>query len=235
MKPKIRLLIVDDHEVVRLGLRMLLEAEEDMVVVGEAANADEALRLTSQLRPDVVVMDIRLPGRSGLEACQAIRQRHPKTRVIILTSYLSEELVTQAVRAGASGYVLKDIDSLELVRAIRAAYEGKTVLDPSAANHIVSHLRQLEHREESSPFGSLSRRELQVMALVARGKSNREIAGLLSLSEGTVRNYVSSLMEKLGLRNRIEVATYALEHRLFEYFPELTRLEQDDPQSSQGK
>ncbi|HEY58109.1 MAG TPA: response regulator transcription factor [Anaerolineae bacterium] len=227
MKPKIRLLIVDDHEVVRLGLRMLLEAEEDMVVVGEAADGEEALRLASQLRPDVVVMDIRLPGRSGLEACQAIRQRHPKTRVIMLTSYLSEELVTQAIRAGASGYVLKNIDSMELVQAIRSAYAGRTVLDPSAADYIVSHLRQMEHREDTSPFDPLSQRELQVMALVARGKSNREIGRLLHLSEGTVRNYVSSVMEKLGLRNRIEVATFALEHRLFDYFPLLADLDKE--------
>lgn len=227
MKPKIRLLVVDDHEVVRLGLRMLLEAEEDMVVVGEAADGEEALRLASQLRPDVVVMDIRLPGRSGLEACQAIRQRRPKTRVIMLTSYLSEELVTQAIRAGASGYVLKNIDSMELVQAIRSAYAGRTVLDPSAADHIVSHLRQMEHREGTSPFDPLSQRELQVMALVARGKSNREIGRLLHLSEGTVRNYVSSVMEKLGLRNRIEVATFALEHRLFDYFPSLADLDKE--------
>ncbi len=224
---KIRLLIVDDHEVVRLGLRMLLEAEEDMTVVGEAANGDEALRLASQLRPDVVVMDIRLPGRSGLEACKAIRQRHPRTQVIMLTSYLSEELVTQAIRAGAAGYVLKNIDSQELVEAIRSAYAGRTVLDPSAAEYIVSHLRQLEHQEENTPFDALSQRELQVMALVAQGKSNREIGAALNLSEGTVRNYVSSVMEKLGLRNRIEVATYALRFRLFDYFPSLADLDPD--------
>lgn len=227
MTPNIRVLIVDDHEVVRLGLRMLLEAEEDMVVVGEAANGEEALRLAAQLRPDVVVMDIRLPGRSGLEACQAIRQRHPKTRVIMLTSYLNDELVAQAIRAGASGYVLKNIDGTELVQTIRAAHAGRTVLDPDAAEHILARLRQMESQEDASPFEPLSQRELQVMALVARGKTNREIARLLYLSEGTVRNYVSAMMEKLGLRNRIEVATFALEHRLFDRFPSLADLDQE--------
>ncbi len=221
MMPKIRLLIADDHEVVRLGLRSLLEAEDDMEVVGEAANAAEAIRLTSQLRPDVVILDIRLPGQSGLEACSMIRQRHPRTRVIILTSYISEQLVTQALRAGAAGYVLKDVDSAELLRAIRAAYAGKTVLDPEAAGQIIAHLRQLESQEEAPAFKGLSRRELQVMALVAKGQSNREIGAQLNLSEGTVRNYVSSIMEKLGLRNRIEIATYALEHRLFDRYPSL--------------
>ncbi len=221
MSKKIRLLIVDDHEVVRMGLRALLEGEKDMEVVGEAATAQEAIRLVPQVRPDVVIMDIRLPAQSGLEACQAIRQRHPKTRVIMLTSYLSEELVTQALRVGAAGYVLKDVDSTELLRAIRTAYAGKTVLDSQAACQIVARLQQAAVPKEDPAFKALSWRELQVMALVTRGMSNREIGQALSLSEGTVRNYVSTIMEKLGLRNRIEVATYALQHRLFERYPSL--------------
>jgi len=218
---KIRLLIVDDHEVVRMGLKALLGAEEDMEVVGEAATAQEALRLADELHPDVVIMDIRLPAQSGLEACHAIRRRHPRTRVVMLTSYLSEELVTQALRMGAAGYVLKNVDSTELLDTIRTAYAGKTVLDPEAACQVVARLGRHEPPEEDPAFKDLTHRELQIMALIARGKSNREIAATLHLSEGTVRNYVSALMDKLGLRNRIEVATYALTHQLFERYPSL--------------
>lgn len=221
---KIRLLVVDDHEVVRVGLKALLSAEEDMEVVGEAATAQEAERLAAELRPDVVIMDVRLPLESGLEACQTIRRRHPRTRVVMLTSYVSEELVAQALRMGASGYVLKNVDSTELLETIRAAYAGKTVLDPAAACQVMARLGPEASPEEDPSFKELTSRELQIMALVARGKSNREIASILHLSEGTVRNYVSSIMDKLGLRNRIEVATYALTHRLFDRYPALSAL-----------
>ena len=218
---KIRLLVVDDHEVVRLGLKTLLEAEEDMEVVGEASTAQEAEHLAAELHPDVVIMDVRLPLESGLEACQAIRRRFPRTRVIMLTSYVSEELVTQALRVGASGYVLKNVDSTELLNTIRATYAGKTVLDPEAACQVVARLNEAASPADDPAFKGLTSRELQIIALVARGKSNREIATTLHLSEGTVRNYVSAIMDKLGLRNRIEVATYALTHHLFERYPSL--------------
>ncbi len=216
--PKVlRLLVVDDHEVVRMGLRALLDAEPDMEVVAEAGTAEEALQMAERHRPDVAVVDVRLPDRSGLELCRDLRRRFPLTQVVILTSFLTEELVSQALRAGAAGYVLKDVGTEELLRAIRAAAEGKTALDPQAAREMVSHLHRLELEREAKAFERLSPRELQVLALVARGLSNREIGQRLHLSEGTVRNYVSSVMEKLGMRNRIELATHAVEHHIFDF------------------
>ncbi len=217
MREILKLLIVDDHEVVRLGLRSLLDGEPDLEVVGEAANAAEALRQVHALRPDVVVMDVRLPDKSGIEACRLIRQRHPRTQVVILTSYINKDLVTQALRAGAAGYVLKNVKTEDLLETIRAAQSGRTVLDSQAAQQIIERLHRQEMEAEDPAFKRLSPREAQVMALVARGLSNREIGRILSLSEGTIRNYVSSIMEKMGFRNRIEIATYAVEHRIFEW------------------
>jgi len=216
-----RLLLVDDHEVVRLGLRTLLEAEPDMEVVAEAGTAEEALDKVERYHPDVVVMDVRLPGKSGLEACRLIRQRHPTTQVVILTSYLSEEFVSHALRAGAAGYVLKEVGGSELVHAIRQAREGRVAFDPHTASQMVARLRRLEAHIEESAFKGLSRREMEVLALVSKGRSNREIAHRLSLSEGTVRNYVSAIMEKLGMRNRIELATYAVQHHISEWMPDM--------------
>ena len=216
-----RLLLVDDHEVVRLGLRTLLEAEPDMEVVAEAGTADEALDKVARYRPDVVVMDVRLPGKSGLEACRLIRQQHPTTQVVILTSYLSEEFVSHALRAGAAGYVLKEVGGTELVNAIRSAREGHVAFDPHTASQMVARLRKLEAHIEESAFKGLSRREMEVLMLISRGKSNREIAQKLSLSEGTVRNYVSAIIEKLGMRNRIELATYAVQHHISEWMPDI--------------
>ncbi len=216
-----RLLLVDDHEVVRLGLRTLLEAEPDMEVVAEAGTADEALEKVARYRPDVVVMDVRLPGKSGLEACRLIRQQHPTTQVVILTSYLSEEFVSHALRVGAAGYVLKEVGGTELVNAIRSAREGQVAFDPHTASQMVARLRKLEAHIEESAFKGLSRREMEVLVLISRGKSNREIAQTLSLSEGTVRNYVSAIIEKLGMRNRIELATYAVRHHISEWMPDV--------------
>lgn len=226
MTQPLRLLIVDDHEVVRMGLRALLDAEPDMTVVAEAATAQEALEMAQRHRPDVAVVDVRLPGTSGLELCRELRQRYPRTQVVILTSFLTEELVTQALRAGASGYVLKDVSTDELLRAIRAAAQGKTALDPLTAQHMVSHLRRLEMERQAQAFEGLSQREMQVLALVAQGLSNREIGERLYLSEGTVRNYVSNIMEKLGLRNRIELATYAVAHHIFDF---IEGLDEENP------
>ncbi len=216
-----RLLLVDDHEVVRLGLRTLLEAEEDMEVVAEAGNAEEAMEKVEQYHPDVVIMDVRLPGKSGLETCRLIRQRHPTTQVVILTSYLSEEFVSHALQAGAAGYVLKEVGGSELVHAIRRAREGHVAFDPHTASQMVARLRRLEAHIEESAFKGLSRREMEVLALVSKGRSNREIARALYLSEGTVRNYVSAIMEKLGMRNRIELATYAVQHHISEWMPDI--------------
>jgi two-component system response regulator DevR len=221
MKNRIRVLIVDDHEVVRLGLRTLLADESDIEVVAEAGTAEEALTQVANHRPDVVILDIQLPGRSGLEACRDIRARFPETQVVILTSHSRENFIEQTLRAGAAGYVLKQVGNEELVRAIRAAQRGEIALDPQSAGRLVARLKDLQTQEEKNAFRDLSRRELEVLLLVARGQSNKEIGQALNLSEITVRNYVSVILEKLHLRNRIEMATYAVQHHLEEYLTEL--------------
>ena len=211
---RIKLLIVDDHEVLRLGLHTLLESESDLDVVAEAGNAEEAVRQAERYRPDVVIMDVRLPGRSGLEACKEIRQRYPEIQVVMLTSYTNEDFVDRALRAGAVGYVLKQVGGEELVRAVRAAARGETALDPQTASRVVSRLRSLETEAEAGAFRDLSPREMDVLALVAKGKSNKETGAELNLSEITVRNYVSTILEKLHLSNRIELAIYAVENNI---------------------
>jgi len=215
--PRIRLLIVDDHQVVRLGLRTLLAEEPDLVVVGEAGTAEEALVQVANHHPDVVILDIQLPGRSGLEACREIRQRFPQTQVVILTSHVAEGFAEQALQFGAAGYVLKQVGNDELVRAVRAAHRGETGLDPRTATRVVARMRDLQTQAEHNAFRDLSPRELQVLRQVANGENNKVIGKALGLSEITVRNYVSRLLEKLQLRNRVELATYAVQHRLDDY------------------
>jgi DNA-binding NarL/FixJ family response regulator len=220
MKNRIRVLIVDDHEVVRLGLRTLLADESDIEVVAEAGTAEEALTQVANHRPDVVILDIQLPGRSGLEACRDTRARFPKTQVVILISHSRDNFIEQTLLAGAAGYVLKQVGNEELVRAIWAAHRGEIALDPQSAGRLVARLKDLQTQEEKNAFRDLSRRELEVLLLVARGQSNKEIGQALNLSEITVRNYVSVILEKLHLRNRIELATYAVQHHLEEYLTE---------------
>jgi two-component system response regulator DevR len=214
MTKRIRLLIVDDHAVVRLGLRTLLADEPDLEVIAEAGTAEEALVQVANHHPDVVVLDIQLPGRSGLEVCHDIRTQFPETQVVILTSHAGEGFVEQALRAGAAGYVLKQVGNEELVRAVRAAHRGEIALDPQTASRVVASLKTLQTRSEMGAFRDLSQREMDVLALVAKGESNKEIGFALNLSEITVRNYVSNILEKLHLRNRIELATYAVQHRI---------------------
>lgn len=210
----IRLLIVDDHAVVRLGLRTLLAEEADLEVVAEAGSAEDALLQVEQKNPDIAVVDIQLPGRSGIEICREIRQRFPMTRVVILTSHAGEAFVEQAMRAGASGYVLKQVGNEELIRAIRAAYRGEVALDSQTSSKVVSRFLDLEKKADQSAFRELSLREKEVLSLVAEGESNREIGVKLNLTEITVRNYVSNILNKLQLRNRIELAKYAFEYHL---------------------
>jgi two-component system, NarL family, response regulator DevR len=216
---KIRLLLVDDHKVVRLGLRALLEAEPDMEVVGEAATAAEALQRAGQWQPDLILMDIRLPDQSGIVACRQIRQHWPGTQVLMLTSFADEDLVLEAINAGAAGYVLKQLDTTDLVNAIRAIERGDAVLDPAVTRKVLARVRQAEHEAQSAAFHDLSERELQVLALVAEGKTNAEIANILVLSEKTARNHVSTILSKIGLTNRIEAATYAVRHHIERYLP----------------
>jgi two-component system, NarL family, response regulator DevR len=214
---KQRILLVDDHEVVRLGLKSLLERHSQFDVVGEASTAREAIELVGNTHPDVVVMDIRLPGTSGIEACEEITGRYPETKVIMLTSYAEDEMLFSAIRAGASGYILKQIGGEDLVRALEAVGRGEAMLDPTVTQRVFQEVRRAVKEEEASAFAHLSQQEKHVLLLVSEGKTNREIAKALFLGEGTVRNYVSSILSKLGVNNRAEAAAYAVEHNLREY------------------
>jgi DNA-binding NarL/FixJ family response regulator len=211
---KQRILLVDDHEVVRLGLRALLERHNQFEVVAEASTARDAIELVAQYFPDVVVMDIRLPGGSGIEACEEISEKYPDTKVIMLTSYAEDEMLFSAIRAGASGYVLKQIEGEGLVRAIEAVGRGEALLDPAVTQRIFQEVRKAAKDEEASAFAALTQQEKHVLMLVSEGKTNREIAKALFLGEGTVRYYVSSILSKLGVSNRAEAAAYAVEHNL---------------------
>jgi len=214
---KQRILLVDDHEVVRLGIKSLLERHPQFNVIGEAASAREAIEQVTALTPDVVIMDIRLPGTSGIEACEEIVNRFPQTRVIMLTSYAEDEMLFSAIRAGASGYILKQIGSEDLVKALEAVGRGEALLDPAVTQRVFQEVRRAVKEEEASAFAHLSQQEKHVLLLISEGKTNREIAKALFLGEGTVRNYVSSILSKLGVNNRAEAAAYAVEHNLREY------------------
>jgi len=214
---KQRIVLVDDHEVVRLGLKSLLERHPQFEVVGEAGSAREAVEQVASLKPEVVLMDIRLPGTSGIEACEEIVNKFPGTRVIMLTSYADDEMLFSAIRAGASGYLLKQIGSDELVRALEAVSRGEALLDPAVTQRVFQEVRRAVKEEEASAFAHLSQQEKHVLLLVSEGKTNREIAKSLFLGEGTVRNYVSSILSKLGVNNRAEAAAYAVQHNLREY------------------
>ena len=214
---KQRIILVDDHEVVRLGLKSLLERHPQFDVIGEAGSAREAVEQVAALKPEVVLMDIRLPGTSGIEACEEIVNKFPGTRVIMLTSYADDEMLFSAIRAGASGYLLKQIGSEDLVKALEAVSRGEALLDPAVTQRVFQEVRRAVKEEEASAFAHLSQQEKHVLLLVSEGKTNREIAKSLFLGEGTVRNYVSSILSKLGVNNRAEAAAYAVQHNLREY------------------
>lgn len=213
---KINIIIVDDHALVRLGLTTLINDQPNMQVVGEAGSGTEALRMVERYQPDVVLMDIRMPGESGIEATRVILSHYPRTRVVILTSFADDELVLRAIQAGAAGYVLKQADNQDLLRAINAAAQGEASLDPATTARLLQQVREFGRKADDDAFNVLSEREMQVLAEVARGKTNAEIAEALSLSEKTVRNHVSTILEKLNLSNRVELATYAVEHHIYD-------------------
>lgn len=212
-----RILLVDDHEVVRLGLKALLEKHPSFEVVAEAVGVRDAIEKTKSYKPDVVVMDIRLKGGSGIEACQDITENHPDTKVIMLTSYAEDEMLFSSIRAGASGYVLKQIGGDDLIRAIEAIGRGEALLDPAVTQRVFQEVRKAARAEEASAFAELTQQEMHVLQLVSEGRTNRQIAEMLFLGEGTVRNYVSSILSKLNVRNRAEAAAYAVEHNLKDY------------------
>ncbi|HNR01114.1 MAG TPA: response regulator transcription factor [Anaerolineaceae bacterium] len=214
---KQRILIVDDHEVVRLGLKALLEQHPHFEVIAEAGSAKEAIEKVERYIPDVVLMDIRLPGASGIEACEEITENFPDTKVIMLTSYAEDEMLFSAIRSGASGYVLKQIAAEDLIKAIEAVGRGEGLLDPAVTQRVFQEVKRAVREEEASAFANLSQQEKHVLLLVSEGRTNREIAKSLFLGEGTVRNYVSSILSKLGVSNRAEAAAYAVEHSLRDY------------------
>ena len=210
----IRILIADDHEVVRIGLAAMLGAQEGFEVVAQASTGEEATRLTLMHRPDVVVMDIRMPGGSGIESCRAITAARPGTPVIMLTSHADSEALFDAIEAGASGYVLKRIGSTELVDAVRTVASGGSLLDPAMTRPVLERIRNAGRLEEAGAFADLTEQERRVLAHIADGASNRQIADRMGLAEKTVRNYVSSILAKLALESRSQAAAYAIRNRL---------------------
>ncbi|MBI4337917.1 MAG: response regulator transcription factor [Chloroflexi bacterium] len=218
---RIRVMVVDDHEVVRTGLAAILEPESDLEVVGEAGSAEEAVRKVPLLEPKVVLMDVRMGEMSGIEACRAIKSAHPQVAVLMLTSFGEEEAVLSAVIAGASGFLLKNVGRADLLKALRAVARGEALLDPAMTSRVLARLKELTLKEQAHQAALLSEREKEVVALVAQGLTNKEIANRLVISENTARNHVSRILEKLGLTRRSEAAVFAAQHGL---------LKKQDPQ-----
>ena len=207
----VRILVVDDHEVLRAGLRTVLEDADDLSVVGEAATAEEAVARARMLRPDLVLMDVRLGEEGdagGIEACRAIRSDLPETRVLMFSSYGEREAVVASILAGAAGYVTKNVARAQLLEALRAVARGESLLDPKVTGLLLDKLKELSAKERP-PDDPLSPREREVLALIARGRTNRQIAEELVISEHTARNHVTNILDKLGLSRRAEAAAYA--------------------------
>jgi DNA-binding NarL/FixJ family response regulator len=211
-EPPLRVLLVDDHEVVRGGVKLLLQATEDIVVTAEAGSVREAVDEADRTRPDVVVMDVRLADGSGIEATREIRAKHPKTQVVMLTSFADDEALFASIMAGAAGYVLKQVKGGELVRAIRTVGRGGSLLDPAVTSTVLDRLRKGKHLLRDEKLARLSPQEERILALVAEGKTNKEIADELGLAEKTARNYVSSILSKLEVARRAEAAAYLARH-----------------------
>jgi two-component system, NarL family, response regulator DevR len=206
----IRLLIIDDHEMVREGLKAMLLAEPDFSIVGDAANAEQALALIERLRPDVVLLDVRLPGVSGVEICRTVTEKYPASAVIILTTFTDEHLVAQCIQAGARGFIVKDIERFDLKRSIRAVARGEAAIDPKAAVAMFAQLRRSPHSHSETLPEPLSSQQLVILRLVAQGLSSREIATQLYLSENTVKGYVQEILHRLGVKNRTEAVMVAV-------------------------
>jgi len=202
-----RVFLLDDHEVVRRGVRELLEAEEDLMVAGEAGTAEEALRRIPATSPNVAVLDVRLPDGDGVEVCREIRSRHPEVNCLMLTSFSDDEALFDAIMAGAAGYILKQIKGGELVEAIRRVAAGQSLLDPSLTARVLERLRS--GPEEDERLTDLTEQERKILDLLAEGLTNRQIAERMYLAEKTVKNYVSNLLMKMGMERRTEAAVYA--------------------------
>jgi len=211
-RPLLRVMLVDDHEIVRDGIRSALAAEEDIVVATEAGTVREAVDEADRTRPDVVVMDVRLSDGSGIEATREIRARHPETRVLMLTSFADDEALFASIMAGASGYVLKQVRSDDLLRAIRAVGAGESLLDPAVTSAVLDRLRKGKHLMRDERLARLTPQEERILTLVADGRTNGEIGTELGLAEKTVKNYVSSILSKLEVARRAEAAAYLARH-----------------------
>jgi DNA-binding NarL/FixJ family response regulator len=215
----IRILLVDDQQLLRQGIKLLLELEPGLQVVGEANNGQEALELFERLKPDVTLMDIRMPVLDGVAATQQLRQRWPDSKIIILTTFDDETYVFEGLRAGALGYLLKDVSSQELAQAIRTVNAGGALIEPSVARKVLAEFSRLAapaapRSKEDSQIEALSERELEILRLVASGLSNRQIAERLFLAEGTVKNYISTIFQKLGVQDRTQAVLAAQKHGL---------------------
>ncbi|GFN31571.1 response regulator [Paenibacillus xylaniclasticus] len=216
----IRLLLADDHAMVRKGLQMFLSMQTDLQVIGEAANGQEAIDRTAELLPDMILMDLHMPVLDGIEVTKRLKQSHPDIKVIVLTSFSDEDHVLPAIRAGAKGYLLKDIEPDELVRAIRRVWQGQVELHPDAAGRLMSLLAaseassKPESHDSASRLSDLTKRELEVLRLIASGMSNKEIGDSLNITEKTVKTHVSHVLDKLGLADRTQAAIFAVKHGL---------------------
>ena len=210
----LRLLVVDDHEVVREGLVAMLDRRPGFSVVGQAGTVAEAVALAAKLEPDLVVMDVRLPDGSGIEACRDIRSARPETRVVMLTSYPDEEAVLGAIVAGASGYLLKQLRARDLVAALESVGQGASLLDPAVTEKVLERVRRIATADQPDELAALTPQERRILMLVAEGKTNREIAEEVFLSDKTVKNYVSSILSKLNLERRAQAAAFVAKHRM---------------------
>src|SRR6476646_1062882 len=210
---KLHLLVVDDHEVVRQGLVAMLDRRPNFQVVAEAGTVAEAIDMARRFQPELVVMDVRLPDGSGIEACREIRAEFPQTRVVMLTSYPDEEAVFSAIVAGASGYLLKQVRARDLVAALEAVGRGESLLDPAVTEKVLERVRRIASGGASDELAQLTSQEKKILMLVAEGKTNKEIAAEVYLSDKTVKNYVSSILSKLNLQRRAQAAAFVAKHR----------------------
>ena len=208
MPDKLRVMLVDDHEIVRQGLRALLDAEDDIEVVAEADSGSSAVSAASANQPDVIVMDVRMPDGSGVEACRAIRDERPDSQVIMLTSFSDDEALFNSIMAGAAGFVLKQIRGRDLVEAIRTVGEGKSLLDPDVTKRVLERLRKAKFDDKDTKLARLSPQEERILDMIGEGLTNREIAERIHLSDKTVKNYVSTILQKLEVSRRAEAASY---------------------------
>lgn len=206
MKDKIKILLVDDHSIVRNGLKMLLELDGNFQVCGEASTLKEGIELAGESNPDIILLDLKLSDGDGISGCINIKRRYPHIKIIILTAFAQEQMVIEAVMAGSDGYLLKNIESEELIKSILSVYEGNSVLDPLVTDSVFNKIKQTDIKHQGDT--ELSPKEVEIVEMISLGKPNKEIAANLNISDKTVRNYISNIFKKLNVSNRTEAARY---------------------------